>query len=65
MEFGEFGSRGDDVWDDSTTGGGAANKQTNKQTQKCGTNFRPTPRLVSTFHNFVFTDALPRFDTSY
>lgn len=31
MEFGEFGSRGDDVWVDSTTGGGAAHKQTNAE----------------------------------
>lgn len=67
MEFGEFGTRGDDVWDDSKTGGGAANKQTNKQTRKCGTNFPRTPRLVSTFHNFIVfaTDALPRLDASY
>lgn len=43
------------------------NKQTNNQTQKCGTNFRRTPRLVSTFRNYIVftTDALPRFYTSY
>lgn len=45
MEFGEFGSRGDDVWDDSTTGGGAAHKQTNK---------RRNVSLISDEHRVLF-----------
>lgn len=33
---------------------GTANKQT-KKTQKCGTNYRQTLRLVSMFHSFIAT----------